>query len=603
MPWTRDKKKKFRLSAILLLPLLGATGIYLLRDPIADLTRSWRSAHNLSRAKEAMEAEEEWEKAYQLALVARQLNPTSVEALRVLVDASFKTRSIRTLDYANALFLNPQATDEDKLMVLGILQQVGDHVGFVRLYNILPRETRQEKGFVAVRVQFLIQRNAFEAAREILEAELAQGRDRQFLLMLASLLIQPSSSEADIHRGQEMIRELAASEDSDEIARTAFQLLGYIRPDRIDASLFGNLGVRNDLSSNGSIAEYIAAANLALAAARDPEAKEAIIEKAIQEQGSIAPAQLAQWLQRVGESADILSFLTEERCAASPELYQQRFLALIRAGRIDEADEWLDNPPRGIESINIWLARAQLSRAKEERAEENNAWEQAFQVAEVTSDRNEFLRIFEVASRTDRIDLATRALLKAPTHPTGILPPAADLVAPMVFLTKNERIEDLRFLTEALVAREPDNVILLNNLIYLNLILDDNFATSMETARTLIEANPGILSLQTTYAMGFLLKDEAPKALEVLPPGDSLAWETATSADRAIRARTLELCGFNEQAVEAWKTVKLDELTEIERKLFFPPEVPAENPRMKKIEAEAAASNPPKELSPPRKDP
>ena len=583
MPWTRDKKKKFRLTGIILIPLVGAFSLYLLRDPLADLTRSWRSSYSLNKAKSALAEVEEWEEAYQLALVARQLNPQSLEALRVLVDASFKTRSIRTLDYANALFLNPKATPDDKLLVLSILQQAGDHIGFVRLYNILPRELRQEKGFVTVRVQFLIQRNAFAAAREILEAELSQDRDRQFLLLLASLLLQPSSSEADIQRGQKIISELAATEDSDEIARTAFQLLGYIRPDRIDPSLFGNLGIRAEESGKDSIGAYIAAANLALAAANDPNAKEAIIERAIQEQGSLAPAQLAAWLQRVGETDDILSFLTPERSANSPDLYQQRFLALIRAGKIDEADEWLDNPPRGIESINIWLARAQLSRAQNERAEENNAWEQAFQVAEVTAHRNEFLRIFEVASSTNRIDLATRALLKAPTHPTGILPPAAELVGPMRFLTNNERIEDLRFLTEALVVREPDNVILLNNLVYLNLILDDNFASSMETARNLIEANPGILSLQTTYAMGFLLKKEPSKAMEVLPPGDSVAWETATAADLAIRARTLELSGFNEQAADVWKQVDSTELTAVERKLFFPPEEEIPNPRVKKM--------------------
>ena len=157
MPWTRDKTKTLRWALLLSLPVLAALPVYFLRDHVAEHTRSWRSAHNLSKAR-ALGEENEWEESYRYALVARQLNPTSVEALRVLVEAALRARSPRTLDFASALFFNANASSDDKLLVLSILQKARDHIGFVRLYNLLPNELRTEPKFVVLRVQFLIDR-------------------------------------------------------------------------------------------------------------------------------------------------------------------------------------------------------------------------------------------------------------------------------------------------------------------------------------------------------------------------------------------------------------------------------------------------------------
>src|SRR5690606_95227 len=151
------------------------------------------------------------------------------------------------------------------LFVLSILQQAEDHVGFVRLYNLLPKETRQDRDFVILRVQFLIKRNAFDSAKEILEAEIGKKRDRQHLLLLASLLVQPSASQEELERRQRLIEELANVDNADEIARTAFQLLGFIDPSRIQPELLGDLGLRVSKADTGTPAEYLAAASLALA--------------------------------------------------------------------------------------------------------------------------------------------------------------------------------------------------------------------------------------------------------------------------------------------------------------------------------------------------
>lgn len=569
MPWIRDRKKTIRLAGLCAIPLAGAAALYWLRDPIAEHTRSWRSAHNLRQANSHGE-EAEWDKAYQHALVARQLNPQSIEALRVLVKASFNSRSVRTLDYANALFLNPKSTREDKLFVLGILQQAEDHVGFVRLYNLLPKETRQDRDFVILRVQFLIKRNAFDSAKEILEAEIGKKRDRQHLLLLASLLVQPTASQEELERGQRLIEELANVDNADEIARTAFQLLGFIDPSRIQPELLGDLGLRISTKDAGTPAEYLAAASLALAASKSPTDRRAIIEQAIEAQRGIAPGQLAAWLTQIGHDEDILEFLTEERGLSSPELYQQRFLALIRIGKVEEAEAWLAQPPHGVEAINIWLARAQLSRLKQEKTAESNAWEQAFQVAETTAHRNEYLRIFEVASKAERVDLATRALLKAPSHPTGILPPAADAVAPMIHLTESNRLEDLLYLTEALAAREPDNALLVNNLVYLNLLLGRKLDASVAQATQLVDRLPESLSLRTTLALGLLLKEDPAGALSTLPPAEAEVWKRASAADRAIRALVLEKMGRTDEAKAVRDEVVLEDLTAVERRLLFP---------------------------------
>jgi len=584
MPWTRDRKKKYRILLVILIPFLGACILFLLRDPLAASTRGWRSHQQLSKAKRAMEREDEWKKAFHHALVARQLNPQSIDALRILMEAAYQARETRTLFYAEALFSSPQSTTADKLRVLQLLQEVEDHVGFVRLYNLLPREIRGSKEFVLVRARFLIERNANDAAKALLEGEIENAREREYLLMLASLLLQPNRSDEEFERGQELIAELASSEDSDEIAEVAFQLLGAIDPQRIDTSVLGDLGARAIRLGNNTAADYIAAANLAIATARRPESRREIIEEAIATQGQLAPAQLAAWLRRIGESDEVLSFLTPEKCREIPELYQERFHALIESGRIDEASEWLRSPPIGLETINIWLARAQLNRMQEKRAEENNAWEQAFQVAEVTAHRNEYLRIFDVAQNSGRVDLATRAILKAPSHPNGIMPPASDAVRPMVYLSRNDRLEDLRFLTEALVAREPDNEILVNNLIYLNFLLGDNLDASMQSIENLVEEYPEKLSFRTTWAIGLLLAGQDRAALEALP-GNSRDWASATSADHAIRALALERNGESQRAESSRKRVDRSELNQAEIEVFFgsAEKTPPANPRVEAL--------------------
>jgi len=571
MPWTRDSKKKFRLGGIFLAISVCLVAGYLVRDPLSEYGRGLRAKYNLGKAEQALESdtEEEWKVAYQHALVARQLNPQSVEALRVLVDASFKTNSLRTLGYASALFLNENSNEEDKLYVLSILLQSRDHVGFVRLYNLIRPEVREKKDFVLVRVQFLIDRNAHESARKILETEVEGNRDRQFLLMLASLLVNPSASQKDKEEGQRLIAELASSENSDGIARTAFELLGYISLNEVNPEIFGDLGARIAKQENKSPGELLAAASLAIASAKDEKTREEIINHAIIQHGDIAPTRLASWLQRMGNNSGLLDFLTEERCSTDPALFQQRYSALLSVNRLDEAEEWLSNPPQSVDSISIWLAKAQLSRLRKQRSEENNAWEQAFQVAQNTGSRNEYLRIFEVASQSNRIDLATRALLKAPSQQTGIIPPAADLVGPMVFLTIENRLEDLRFLTEALVAREPNNVHLMNNLIYLNILLGDKIEESLKLADDLLSRNPRSLSLRTTTALGKILEGNPKQAYEVLTV-DEEVWKTATTADRAIRSLVLGANGDPAAAAAEWSEVDFEDLTEAEKLLFAP---------------------------------
>jgi hypothetical protein len=587
MPWTRDRTKTIRLAGWLSLPIFAGVALYLLREPIAASTRSLRSSHNLRKAQSFSE-DADWEAAFRHALVARQLNPKSVEPLRLLTGCAFNSRASRTLDYANALYLHPDATNADKLYVLTLLHQIQDYVGFVRLYNLLPKETRQEREFVILRAQFLIARNAFDTAKEILEARIGEVRDRQYLLLLASILVQPSSSPEEMARGQQIIAELAGSENPDETARTAFQLLGFIDPERLRPELLGNLGARAMKNAPASPSEYLAAATFAIAAANSPEEKRSIVDRAIAEQGELAPSQLAAWLQRVDRDADVLDFLTSERSARHPDLFEMRLGALIRAGKLDEADQWLAEPPPGFGAINIWLSRAQLSRVREERAAETNAWEQAFQIAQNTANRNEYLRIFEVASRVNRPDLAARALLRAPAHPAGILPPAADTVDSMIYLAENERLEDLHFLTEALVAREPENVHLLNNLIYLNLLLGRQFAASMTSAKALIRENPERLSLRTTLAMGLLIEGNVEDALATLPE-DPARWRNATASDRAIYATALKRSGRIDEAEAIWAQVEISELNQAEKRILLG------EPDPKEAEGESGGSETPGE--------
>ena len=599
MPWKGDKKKKYRIGVVLAVVFVMGLGLYLSRNFVAAKTRGFRSAHNLGKAEAYLE-EEEFETSHRHALMARQLNPQAVEPLRVLVRAAFNARHVRTLDYCTALFLSPAATEDDKLLVLSILQQTRDPVGFVRFYNLLPKETRERREFLLLRTQFLIERNAYATARQLLEKQIEKNRDRDFLLLLASLLVQRSSTPEEMERGQRIIAELASVEEPDDTARTAFALLGFIDPDKIRPELLGDLGSRVETGGSREPREYIAAASLAIAAANNPEDRRAIVERAIDEQGEIAPAQLSAWLQRMDESENLLEFLTEERAAGRPDLYQQRFAALLQSGKLEEAGEWLETPPPGVGSINIWLARARLAKRKAERAEENNAWEQAFQVAQNTASQNEYLRIFEVAQSEQRVDLATRAILQAPKQGTGILPPAADVVAPMVYLTQQDRLDDLLYLTEALLAREPDNVVMVNNLLYLYLLRQEKIETSTDMAADLIaekgsSLNPrNFLTLHTTQAMGLLLQGKNEEAMKVLPT-DPLLWEKLSSdADRAIRALAFERNGKETEARSSWDDVDLQRLTTAEKRIFFPspPEKKENRPRPEPAPPEAPVEGP-----------
>jgi len=576
--WAAARLRLLLVLSLVVLVLAGGAAGYRYRSQIKGAIWSWR-ADSQRKEVETLIEKGAWERAQQLALVAYRLDPDSLEGRRLLFRTSAKTQSPNAAAAAAALYLHEDCDFRQRVELLSFFDLTRNGRHFMALYNRLGEEKRKDPDVQFLKIRFLTTRGGRIEARRMLEEYFAQGGDEPRFRGLHARLLLQSGDESERAKGQEVVAELL--EEQDEVAQQAFGLLwnvppGALRPELYPEDLHSWIAGLPDPGAR----EQLVGAQIELArAGESKDAQQKILRDAVAELGESAPELLCTWLSRFRRYDLVLDLLDEERGRSSRPLYDHRLRALVAVEGLEAAEAWLETPHPDSSPLRIWVNRAKLAHLRGDRQAAQQCWQEAFGVAEL-EDSRDYLAIYRAALELRQMEVAARALLTAAPLAHASFPSSSE-VQPMIhYLYSRDRLEDLFIVSERILQREPQNVVLRNNAIYLSFVLGRPQAGAEETARELVEKFPKILGLRTTLALALLEADAAAEAREVLESPDA-DWDKASAADLAIRALVLLESGQPEEAEAVRRKIDRGSLTDTERRAFaavFRGSDPVENP-------------------------
>lgn len=569
----------FRLLLILAAVILasGTTG-YIFRSAIKSKVWDWR-AKGLTKQAEQLIQSGNPHQAFQLALASYKLNPSSLEGLRALFRTASITNFPQTPNVAASLFEHPAATFKDKMELLSYLDLSKNDRYFLGLYGRLDAAQRKDPDAQFLMVRYLLGRGRMEEAKKMLETYFAAGgKEPRFTGLQARMLLfgAPATQE----QGQKMVASLM--QNGDDVSKQAFGLLWDVPPKLLRPELYPS-----DLSEwvaklpNAGAKEKLIVAQIELAKAPDDKNRqEDIFRKAVADLAASDPEILCDWLTRFQKFDLILGVADEEKGRKSVALFDHRLRSLATMQGIDAAEAWLANPLPDASSLQIWLSRAKLARLRKDRTQEQKCWKEALTVAEVDETCAQFLPIFRTALGLREMDVACRALLEAASHPGAAFPTSIEIQPVIAYLYSQDRLKDLGTICQRILQEEPGNVVLLNNVIYVSLILDNPVENSVALAKEMVTKYPKVLGIRTTLALGLRKQKQSKEALPFLDSPDA-DWKAASPADLTIRALVLEDCSETARAEEVRKQINQKQLTRTERRAFatvFKDEAPVLDP-------------------------
>lgn len=542
--------------------LIGA----LLSIPNAHTGLVQEGVETLRRARKAVE-EKDWEAANGLARTALKLDPDSIEALRMVYQTSLSVNPELALETAQMLFQHPEASFEEKASILGYLQLRGEGARFVQLYDQLTGEQRKNPDMIFLKTRYLATQGAVREARSVLEEYFATGgEEARFRLLFSSLLIV-SEDPKDQQRGQEVIAELMGVERM--TSRVAFNLLGDAPPGTILPNLFpADIDAFVNALPEVRAQEKLIASTIKLAGAKDDATGQSeIFADALRTHQEGSLEMLCAWLSRFQRFDLILEAVDEKRGRESLALYDHRLRALTVVKGPEAAEEWLQNPHEKSSGMAVWMMRAKLAAAKKDGAGALEAWEKAFGLADKEKKAETFVALYRNGLEIGQLDAAVKAVLEAAKNPSGAFPASSQLQPAFEHLYEDNRLEDLLLLTWTALSREKNNLHLVNNFIYISMVLNREGNDYVAQAGKVVEALPDVAGLRSTLAFAFLRAGQFAEALKVLEDV-KVEWSKEPPSSRAIRAVALEKNGRKEEAVTEWKALEECYLATAEKKAF-----------------------------------
>lgn len=524
------------------------------------------SVETLNLARQAIEAQD-WEKANGYALTAVKLDATSLEALRLLYQTSSRMDPAKASETASMLFLHPECSLDEKVKVLTYLQLKGDFGRFTQLYDKLSDEQRKIPDAIFLKCRFLATRGGLESARPVLEEYFRTGgSEPRFKLLYSSLLIQ-SGEEADRRRGQGMIVELVRGKGLD--GRLAFNLLVDAPAGTIQPELFPpDIGAVTQDWKELRPQEQLIASSVKFAQAKgDASREDEVVVEAISVHAAKNLDMLCRWLAGLERFDRILEVVDEAKGRESVGLFDHRLRALAAVKGPEAAEAWLKTPHPNSSEISVWITRSKLAHQRKDQAAALDCWERAFALAQKESATEILLELYRTGFELDLPDAAVRAILEAGKKPSPSFPAAAQLQPAFAYLYEKDRLDDLLTLTWAALSRETSNLHLVNNFLYLSLILNRPGNDYVAQASKLVETLPEVAGFRATLALAYLRKGQHTEALTALERG-KVDWSKESPAARAVHALVLEKNGRGEEAKTAWKELAEVPLAAGERQAF-----------------------------------
>ncbi len=572
-------KRKLRLkrwhyyviAASTLLVALGILG-FIKREGIKHHVNSWRASGLLEDSLKAADRED-WKESERLALAAWQLSEGHYGALKQLYRSSLQERSRHILSSSRMLFTHPEATAQDRIEVLALYLSLGDLVTFKVLFGQLNQEEQMSPDAMALGVRFLFAKNDFPRALALVDELLKSRGEPSDKLLAAQILsrLKDESGKAQAN-AQRFIDELFDEEGDPKIAISAFELLRAIPPQFWQLERFSDSRKRLDsISINHPVPPSTFLLERELEIHQFPENREKLIERTIEEWVEKNPAALFEWLLRLREAERILSLIEDTDPHSSSSLFRVVTLAAITMKDWKRAESLLRNPhPEMRPSIVLGL-QAAIAEQQNQVSRSQALWQQALSQAEISPGQAALLEVAKLASRSGNAEVRNRAVTEALKRPSAISLPASDVAFLFDVLAQKNEVDDLLTVSRNLLNSDPENPVLINNVVWLELILEEQRQDHSELLRKLVGKFPDIPPLRSTLALSLMTNGKNEEALAIMSPtfGAATAKRKNSSAtDNAVAALAFARSGDREQARPLFDKIRWSEMMEIEQAFF-----------------------------------
>ena len=542
--------------------------------PAYRAAKSWRAGRLLDRA-EQQGAKGQWTDAYHSLHAANTLAPEDARISRATARLLGERNDPQAIAFLEMLIQSPDGTPQDRVDLIRLALRVGQ-LGAVQKHLIALLDAAQP----AHRFDTLLLASEWHGrcgdasravgfAREAV-AEARDGRQTgDAKMLLARLLLLPSGQPevAPDARQQaeakQYLWEIAAREDRSGLE--ALLLLSEAcksAPSPDEARQLAERLARHPLAGD---AQRLLGLTWKLRA--EPEHREKILTDAIstaRSGGLERLTSLGRWLVQQKESRRAIRLIPLTAALADKDLFLIYVDALADLGRWQDLQVLLagksplpiDPTIRNLYEVRTALALGRETESRQHWADVTKAMRQA--------DPKTVLYVAQYAEQLGMRDEAAKAYRQL----TGIA--GAERAGYLGLLLLAEQSGDTRKLRDQMkefAGRFPDEFEPQNDLAYLDLLLNENVATSLERAAQFVKRFPDMLAYRTTLALAHLRTGDTAAARKVYGDIDT-NWNAAKPGWHAVHAAVLAASGEQALASTHAARINLDRLKAEERALI-----------------------------------
>jgi len=561
------------LSSLILVAVCAFSLVWVKREGLLYHFGAWR-AGSLLRQSEMAGEEGNWSAASTKALAAWQLNRGNYRILRQLYTSLHRQESPDTLIVAGIVLTHPEASLDDKVEVMSVFLQAGDHVTVARHLASLTSDERQSPGVKALGARLLMERGRpLEALSLIDQLRLARRENADLLLAADALARIHSKEQLAVREAQILIERLFRPEVEPPIALKAFSILGRIPPAERELALFADAPARLRAieKSHGSVpAEaWLIAAEIEFSLA--PDRRDQILADTVVRWMHTAPDVVGEWLLSIGEPGLVLEHYANNTTLRAANLLSLRVRAHLLRDEWEAASALIKEVSPTISPVIVPGLRAYLATRTGNELEASQLWNRSLYQAELANTRQSYLQLSRLAAlggNTRVKNLATTEALKIPS----LIPVASSDVA-FIFsdLQNRNQPADLLEISLSLLASEPGNAQLLNNVVWIELLHGVVNEERIAGLSRFVEQFPTVLGLRTTLAFARVhqgMVDEALHLLDPLMANLESPDETIKATDRAVTALALVRKGDTAKARAAAGSLEWKSMMKIEEEFF-----------------------------------
>lgn len=556
----KSKRAKFRNLDFRLILLVGglvvaAAAALFLGPKVYNRYRAIQIDENLEKAESAIR-QRDWTAARSLARSVLLARPGEFKAFRIYHKASAEINDPQTYTASLQLFVNDQATTEDKLDAFRVLCNDAPQAVALSAYSYLNPETRADIRFRAAMVPFLLHRGEIRGAEGLLRESPDLNQSPEAKLQLIRILCSNPTVDR-IKEARSVLADLIAGNHTEGLE--GMISLGNVQRGLESGTPLPDLPAWVDSRSDAKPIHHLYALHPKLL--ESSVIQEPIFRPVVDRYLPVDPGAVGSWLVSQGQT-DLAITLLEPFSKTDPNAYIEWTRALMKAGRFPELETALGSPPASVDLVDLEIMKTAVAFRRKDMKAANAGWEQVLQQAAFDQSRNRFFEINQFASLLGAPSVADDAMVAAIRIGWGRIPLYKDITPLLLRLAKANRTVDLLAIYRTMLRLEPENPELLNNFIYLSM-LHELMPPAQAVTRLdeLAKLHPKLPSTQSSIALACLLNGESQRALDIAGAQDPGSSDFPINLQKAIKGIALLDLGKKDEGTQL--------ISEVNWSLFF----------------------------------